>query len=311
MNNLQKVLKKGEGYQIKKKRWQKIVFNILLIYVSINLTGYFLIHIFSNSDSGKNGVEIKNTLTKQEKNIISSPEAQSFAQQFAEQFYTWKAKDKEGRMKNLAQFLSEGVDSQAGLKEESLDNSNSQVIGTQIYSINEIDAKKANLTVRVSTIFETLNKDGKSEKKYNVIRYLSIPIGTNGTSFAVIDLPKVIPQPQKANLKKEIEDTDEIDDTNKKEEIKKFLAQFLKTYAEGSSQELAYLMENGKPIKGYNKLLTFKEIESIQVYKGKDYLVRTTASFQDNGTKIIMSMPFKIDIVQKNNQLLISKIREK
>lgn len=305
---MKKALKKGEGYQLKKKKTQSILFITLLIYVAISLTGYFLINLFSSNEPRK-AEENKNNID-QKQSYISGLEAQSFAQQFAEAYFTWKANSPENRMKNLTQFLAEGVDLHAGLKEDSFEHSSSQVVGTQVYSVSPKDEKNANIVIRVNTILETLKTDGKSDKKYQVIRYLSVPIATNGKSFAVVDLPKLLPLPQKASLKKEIKNLKEIDNPNVKKEITDFVSQFFKIYTTGSSLEISYLMANGKPIRGYNKLLTFKKIESILISEGKDYYVEVVGVFQDNGTKVTLSMPFTMEIIKKDNRLLVSKIQE-
>ena len=89
-------------------------------------------------------------------NYAASEGAQSFAQNFARQYFDWQNSDegKKNRVERLQPYLANGLDKQAGLSFEGMEW-NSSLSTSQVWNIEETGKDSALITLRVEQI---LNK---------------------------------------------------------------------------------------------------------------------------------------------------------
>ncbi|MDQ0862254.1 conjugal transfer protein [Bacillus sp. V2I10] len=85
-----------------------------------------------------------------EKNFAAGVGAQSFAENFAVEYFNWDNADEEikKRAKRLQPFLAKGLDEQAGLSFEGMEWS-SELTDSQVWNVEETEENTALITLRV------------------------------------------------------------------------------------------------------------------------------------------------------------------
>jgi hypothetical protein len=277
----------------------------------------------------------KKTLQSQpiEKDNVAVREgAQSFAQNFALDYFDWQNTDegKKKRLDRLEPYLAKGVDPQAGLGFEGMEW-NSSLAKSQVWNVEETGKDSANITLHLQ---QTLKKavavepDGEDTSKKTdpkklvqkeettalSEKYWVVPVKAVGESFVVSNVPYYVAAPKKADWVVPSFDLEEGQIKSKKmqEDVTAFLNTFFKVYSTGTQDELSYYSK-GHSIQTMNGILTFQRVKGAIIKKGDsdhDYVVLTTAVFQENQSKAQVIYPYEIHVV-KEDRWLVKEIQNR
>lgn len=191
-----------------------------------------------NAGAGATEEKPVEQLTKEE-NVAAGEGAQSFAENFAVQYFDWKNtdEDKKKRVERLKPFLATGLDEQAGLAFEGMEW-NSSLSESQVWNVEEKGEDTALITLRVKhTLKKTTQPDPKAVEKAKkdkkkppkakeettgpYEKYFVVPVKTDGKSFVVHKVPYFIPPAKKPEIISDatISEDGKIQDTKLQQEI--------------------------------------------------------------------------------------------
>lgn len=155
---------------------------------------------------------------EKEVNVAAGVGAQSFAENFAFEYFNWSNSDEEmkKRAERLKPFLANGLDEQAGLAFEGMEWS-SELSDSQVWNVEEKGENTALITLRVHhTLKKTTPPDAKAveqakkdkkplptakdEKSGPFEKYFVIPVKTDGKSFVVHKVPYFVPPAKKPEI---------------------------------------------------------------------------------------------------------------
>lgn len=257
--------------------------------------------------------------------------AQSFAENFATEYFHWKNTEEEQkkRMERLKPFLAEGLDSQAGLIFQEMEW-NSSLSKTQVWHVEEVNKDTALITLR---ILQDLNKitppDSaaikKAKKKHKPLpkakieksgpyeKYFVIPVKTDGKSFVVYQIPYLIAPPKKPSISSHHDSQEEgiIQDSKLENEIVTGLNTFFKVYTTGTQEELSYYIKNND-IQIMKGVITFKEIKKVLIKPSKaknEYLVYANVVFQENHSKAQVVYPYELTLVKEESRWFVKEMK--
>ena len=136
-------------------------------------------------------------------NYAVSEGAQSFAQNFASDYFDWQNSDEgiKTRVERLQPYLLHGLDKQAGLSFEGMEW-NSSLSASQVWNIEETGKDSALITLRVE---QMLNKTTHKIQMRILLKkmrgpyekYFVVPIQNDGKSFVVHQITLFYIQHQK------------------------------------------------------------------------------------------------------------------
>lgn len=175
-----------------------------------------------------------------------------------------------------------------------------------IFDIEKINEQQYDVLIKADVVY--LQKDSKKTKS---ILYIKVPIREANESFVVEDTPVIIPAPNKVDIRYEKFNQGEelyITDTEK---IKEIMGNFLKTYCDGKSTEIAYYMDDGKPVKGFLGRFTFlyfKEFHVFDLKVNNEYKAIATVSFQDSISKKTFFQNYNIDLIKRDGRWYVKKL---
>lgn len=193
-------------------------------------------------------------------NPALSSGAESFAHNFAFQYFTWSPdrQSAEDRKKRLDPYLAAAVDRQAGLLINDL-VSTSKLSKSQVWSKREISDNQAELTLRVQYI-TTVGKNAVTQLKYFVV-----PVVAKDNNFLVYDIPRFVKPPESITFA--TEDTNLLtaeSDRDLVRDVGIFLESFFKIYATGTHEEIRYFSRT--EIDGLQSELTFTKLGDFSVH---------------------------------------------
>lgn len=258
---------------------------------------------------------VKQEVKQEMQNFASSIGSQTFATDFAKEYFTWSIGKEEERSTRLAPYLLENVDPQAGLRFDGMEF-NSAAASAQIWNIKETGKNEAEITVRVK---QQLQKQGAADPKTkkaavtdggSSYKYLTVPITTDGEGFIVNDLPYFEKKPPKPVLKVEEEKVDPgITDIQKTKEIGSFLETFFKVYTNGEGSELSYYSE--EDIQGVKDVLEYSKVDKFTVYNGKgdSYKVTADVIFKEKPSKATIVQHFNLIVEKKESRWIITALK--
>lgn len=322
---------------MKKREYPKTVFRKKVIK-GIFWTGFGLVLFLSViaivrvGNAGANATEEKSVeqVTKEE-NVAAGEGAQSFAENFADQYFDWKNtdEDKKKRVERLQPFLATGLDEQAGLSFEGMEW-NSSLSNSQVWNVEETGKDTALITLRV---MHTLNKttppdpkvveqakkdekpapEAKEEKAGPYEKYFVVPVKTDGKSFVVYKVPYFVAAAEKPEIISDatISEDGKIQDSKLQEEITSGLNTFFKIYTTGTQEELSYYIK-GDEIQTMTGIITFKEIKQIVIKQGKsknEYSVYATVIYQENQSKAQVIYPYELSVVKEEDRWFVKEIK--
>lgn len=243
-------------------------------------------------------------------NFASSIGAQTFSADFAKEFMTWAIGQEENREKRLAPFLLETVDSQAGLKFEGMEW-NSKAIQANIWNVKEQGKDKALITVRVKQELSKPAAPGKKAANGGTnFKYLTIPVITDGSGFAVYEQPyyeKETPQPTIVLPVKPEAAT--VQDIGKVKEIEGFMDTFFKVYSSGKPDELTYYAE-GIELQGVQGILEYKTLESVKVLEAKKgNKVEVEVVYKELPSKANVIQKYTLNVQKKQERWVITSLK--
>ncbi|MGN7457438.1 conjugal transfer protein [Paenibacillus pasadenensis] len=194
-----------------------------------------------------------------------SDDAQSFAQAFAKQLYSYNPKvpsAKEAYYNGLDSYLAQGVSQDAaGLNYATAQGAYS-VSATYPWRVKQISSTRSDIDVRV----DVKRVDTVSGAAAEFTRFIRVPVLVAGDGFVVPDLPTAIPVPVKEPG--EMAGIPQLDglDAASSAPMKQAVEDFFVAYSTDTSSKLKYFMADGKEIQGYNGTFVFNQISQFGVY---------------------------------------------
>lgn len=248
-------------------------------------------------------------------NFAISEGAQSFAQNFATNYFDWQNSDEgiKTRVERLQPYLATGLDEQVGLSFEDMEW-NSSLSKSQVWNIEETGNDSALITLRVEHMLKITTTQPDQEKEpaeenagpYE--KYFVVPVKTDGKSFVVHKVPYFIAAEEKPEITSEpsINGNGKLPDPKLQEEIKSALNTFFKVYTSGTQEELSYYIQ-GDQVQPMTGIITFKEVKELVIKQGespKEYVVHATIIFQENQSKAQVVYPYELTLVKEENRWL-------
>lgn len=236
---------------------------------------------------------------------------ETFANNFAYHYFTWGKDDKafDDRRKRLEPYLARDVDPQAGLNLKQM-KSQSSFAKSQIWKVEDAGDGKSKVTLRTQYV---VTANGKKETKLN---YMVVPIASDGQNFVVYDIPYFVQEPKAVELSKKdnLDRSNVLHDSGKKEEINDFMDSFFKVYASGKQDEIAYFSKNVE-VTGLSGILTYKGISDIEIYTNLEsegiYQVETKVTFGDSKGATLYTYPYFVQVRQDNGRWFVIKFEQK
>lgn len=324
---------------MKKREYPKTVFRKKLIK-GVFWTGFALVFFFSiiaivraGNTSAANKVEQPDTEQTSKVNLAAGEGAQTFAQDFAAEYFSWENTDeaKKNRVDRLSHYLANGLDEQAGLSFEGMEW-NSNLTGSQVWKVEETGKDTALVTLKIKHELnrkiepdpKEVEKAKKKKKKPPKAReetsgphekYFVVPVKTDGQSFVVNEIPYFVAAPSKPDItaKTEVDTEGKIIDSDLEKDIQGFLGTFFKVYTTGTQEELQYYV-TGDEIKSMSNIITLQEVKDILVKKGKSknqYVVHATVTFKENKSQAQVIYPYELSLVKKDDRWFVQEIKNK
>lgn len=324
---------------MKKREYPKTVFRKKM-FKGVFWTGFGLVLFLSiiaivrvgNAGANEAKEEIPTEAQKEVVNLAAKEGGQTFAQDFASQYFNWENTDeaREKRVERLSKYLAEGLDQQAGLSYEGMEWS-STLSSLQIWKVEETKKNEALITLRVNQNLKkvippdkkAVEKAKKDKKKPPQPReetsgphekYFVVPVKTDGQSYVVHQIPYFVAAPQKPDIAADtkISEEDKVLSSELQEEVKTFLYTFFKVYTTGTQEELTYyLKDNDDSVLSMTGIMTFKEVKNLVVKEGEkegEYIVHATVAFSDQHSKAELVYPYEMEIV-KDNRWFVNELK--
>ncbi|WP_410991017.1 conjugal transfer protein [Bacillus cereus] len=254
--------------------------------------------------------ETKQVVPKQ--NLATRPEAIEFARLFTKEYFTWKRgeEDLKKRAERLNGYVSEGVDSQAGIETNGL-QWDSDFLSATLLKVDDKKEKEANVIFKVKYKLHRMKPDNSGEEVKDVMQQISIPVQTDGKAFVVNGLPQVVKINEKATVKETEDEREEVKDVKAKTEIREFLPTFFKSYTTASQKELVYVLDNPS-IKGLEGAMRFDKVTSSKVYPGKtkgSYEVKAEVTLIDAHSETKMKAAYTLTVKETGKQFVVTDLQ--
>lgn len=266
--------------------------------------------------------------TTKEVNLATSEGAQSFAQNFADQYFHWQNTDegKKDRVERLKPYLANGLHEQAGLAFEGM-QWNSSLSKSQVWKVEETGKNTANITLRIQHLLKrTVQTDPKATEEAAKAetpakeqqagpyeKYFVVPIKTDGQAFVVHQIPYFAAAPTKPEIaaNTRMDEANQINDSAIKEQVQSFLHTFFKVYTTGTQDELSYYIQ-GDSIHSMTGIMTFQQVKDILITPGTsstEYRVIATAVFQENQSKAQMIYPYELVLLKEEGRWFVKDMK--
>lgn len=268
---------------------------------------------------------------EQKKNYAASEGAQSFAENFAAQYFNWQNTDqgKADRVKRLQPYLAKGLDEQAGLSFDGMEW-DSSLTKSQVWNVKETGEDTALITLRIQHTLKkstppdpaaveaakSQNKplpEATEQTKGTYVKYFVVPVKTNGQSFVVDKVPYFTAAPKKPAITANtaFNEDGKITDPKLQDEITSALNTFFKVYTTGTQEELSYYVK-GDEIPSMNGIITFKEVKSSVIQPGQsknEYNVHAVVIFQENQSNGQVIYPYELRLVKEDNRWFVKEMK--
>ncbi|MGP4063053.1 conjugal transfer protein [Halobacillus sp. H74] len=301
--------KKKKATLPKKSRGNLIAKIIVYMIIIFCLIGS--VRSFTASGSSIPETEPKQEMkNKEDENAAISIGAQTFAQNFVEEYLEWNTEALQKRNEDLEQYLRSGVAEDAGLRYSGL-KSHSTPHKTEVINVEETGDNTSIITIHATHYLITKKDDDKkkTEKKGPYSKYLKVPIITDGKGYLVNDIPTFTSKPKKPEIKEEKEEDRTTYKKADRSSIEKYLPTFFKVYSTGTTEELEFYTDDLtlNPLGGD---LVFKEVENFNVYDGKgDSLdIKVNVIFTDKKTEGTILQKYNMNILEKDGRWIIQKL---
>lgn len=266
--------------------------------------------------------------TQRKVNIAAGEGAQSFATNFATNYFNWENTDagKKNRVERLKPYLATGLDEQAGLSFDGMEW-NSSHTKFQVWGVEETGDDTALITLRVQhALTKTTQSDPKAaeaakktpskvkeEKAGPYEKYFVVPVKTDGQAFVVHKVPYFIAAPKKPAIISDtaVNEDGKISDSKLQDEITSGLNTFFKVYTTGTQDELSYYVKD-EDVQTMTGIITFKEVKDTVIKRGKaknEYQVYANVVFQENQSKGQVVYPYMITLVKEEDRWFVKSLK--
>lgn len=274
------------------------------------------------------------------KNPAMKPGAVNFVKDFVSTYFTWKRTDeaKKQRKEDLAPYIANYLDEQAGLVYEGLEW-DADYQSSEMKHIESTSKNTANYTIQVTYELhqepskEAIQKVKKQNKKLKkkakeqdkdfepkplpdgktkeVQKHVMISIISNGKGFAVYEYPAFVSYDATMQLEERPGTGSTVADDSLVNSIKEFLPTFFNSYTQDSSEELSYLLETKHP-EGLNGSMTFERVENVHVYEAnKGYDVQTAVIMRDPETGVTYKTGYNLTVQKQGGQWVVTSLHQK
>jgi len=297
-------LDKNKIEKFKKKNLNKVgAFLLWICLIFLVIKGVSSIINPNRFDKEDLKIELANekTQTQIEKNAIS------FAENFAKDYMTFNG-SKDDYQSRLANYIDDLQIENNNLFNVDYVNSINYKLTTGNTILVDCVIKGDSLTPN-TTSTESPDKITISNTSQNFTKvfYIRIPVKIiDSKNFIICDYPTFISGPNKIDLKEteQLKGT-ELDDDNKKSQIKKILNSFLKAYYEGANTEIGYFVENYNSIER-KKPFEFKELQDLKINWDEKNIFYIKAAYvvTNENVAFTQNMEFKVKL-NPNNKFII------
>lgn len=176
-----------------------------------------------------------------------------------------------------------------------------KVMNVFVFDIEKINDNQYDVLVKADVQYESLQSSV----------YLKVPVAEKDGKYAVEDTPVIIPAPEKANIEYIKYSQGEelyITESNK---VKEIMENFFNTYCSGKPTEIAYYMNDGKPVKGFEGRFTFLYMREFHVFDLKDnnkYKATALIELKDSVSEKVFFQNYNIDLVQREGRWYVEKL---
>ena len=256
--------------------------------------------------------------------FANSPAGEMYASKFIETYINIPndEKQREERVKALQDFLAEGLN--VGKLENLSAFQGKRVLkSASLYDVKDVNEDAASYVFHIDyELFNVVEKkeqvEGKDEEKVTTAdeslgkkeQMIVVRLGTDGSSFNVIEQPYYQALPSETRLAAVQNQTDQAKkNVQAQDELKQFATQFFTSYTTNSIEEMSYLMENPESLKD---LYEYKGLEDFVVYDGEkegQYLVKTLVLLQEASTGLQTKHPFTLVVSKENNKFYVQELK--
>lgn len=247
---------------------------------------------------------------------VNEEGARLYATGFAKEFYTWgfgeeKVEDRNGR---LQAYLADGLDASGGYDISGIETASS-VDSCDVWEI-KTDGNKIDVTVKVAyTLSSQEEKKKKAVETVEVqdVRYLLVPLVTDGEIFRVRALPYFVQAPGTLAYDYQPDQPEAsllVTDEGVCSEVGSFLDTFFKVATTGTAEELAYYASDGTELESLNGIYLYNSIQQAVVYQdGEGYQVSVEAVMQDASTQAGILLESRCILIKEQGRYVVSGIR--
>ena len=254
------------------------------------LVGFLLLKgalgILDNKSQGELTKTIDDYRTAAEQRETARSGAAAFAANFIYEYYTFDGQANSDYADRARKYLAGSLE----LQKPAGSGIATEVLSANAVKISFASENRMDVDVSVKVRYTSLT-DGAIQSKNLKIR---VPVGYKDGRYAVDAFPMFIPDEDAADIMQAEGYSGTEVSQAEKEEIKKVLESFLKTYYEGNDQEVSYYVSDRSKIEhGLNGAVTFSKLNTISAYylaESKEYLVNATLTVNDSGEEIRQSM---------------------
>lgn len=253
----------------------------------------------------------KEVVTIQQKNkkessnsVVLTPEIESFMNRFVA-LYMAISEDNETQKLRQETLLKEYY--AKGIKQEDSFFSVKRTLKSAAFtSLKKVDGI-ATASYKVTYIIETKN-EGDQVKELTVSQLLNIPFQSSKAGSRVISYPYFTALRENKERAKILgydpNAYDSVDATTR-ERVMAYIEEFLEKYAENSSEDMRYMMDDPE---GLNGSATIDQV-SGQVFQENDHLlVKIAVKFKDKGTDLIWQENMSIEVVKKADKYYVQQL---
>lgn len=182
---------------------------------------------------------------------------------------------------------------------------NSKAVNVFVFDIEKINENQYDILIKADVEYYS-----DSVRKKNSI-YLMVPVAEKDGRYAVEDTPVIVPPPEKADINYVKYSQGEelyITEANK---VKEIMENFFNTYCSGKATEIAYYMNDGKPVKGFEGRFTFLYIREFRVFDLKvndKYKATALIELKDSISEKVFYQNYNIDLVKREGRWYIEKL---
>lgn len=254
-------------------------------------------------------------------NPATSQAAVQFASDFLSSYFTWGTgdQDKQNRQDQLSTYLANGLDPEAGLNMDSINNKAS-FKSAEIKNIEDVGQNKAKLTFLVTYEVTTIPEKPADPKApappastpKQSTKAIVVPVQYDGQTYGIYQLPSFTTLPAKTTL---VANADlkmtQVTDSNSVQDINNFLNTFFQSYSQDKKEQLSYILLDTKYQNGLQKSMSFIRVNDSKIYQGKSknqYIVYCDVQMEDPVSKSQFITTYLLTVEKQGGNYVVTKI---